>query len=84
MQIHPESAGYKCFVLPVAKQMMSNTVVAKRDVMQMCFVGFSVQMELSCCGWICSVIYSLPGRSAFSDDEFCHPKSKNASKNKEL
>ena len=27
---------------------------------------------------------SQPGRSAFCDDEFCQPKSKNASKNKEL
>ena len=62
-------------------------VVAKRDVMQMCFVGFSILIELrllSCCGWICSVIYLLPGRSAFSDDKFCHPKLKNARKNKEL
>ena len=50
----------------------------------MCFVGFSIQIELSCCGWICCVIYSLPGHSAFSNDEFCHPKSKNARKNKAL
>ena len=47
-------------------------------------VGFSIQIKLSCCGWICSVVYSLPGHSAFSDDEFCHPKSKNATKDKEL
>ena len=59
-------------------------VVTMCDVMQMCFVGFSIQTELSCCGWICGVVYSLPGHSAFIDDEFCHPKSKNATKNKEL
>ena len=60
------------------------TRLANRDIMQMCFVGFSIQIGRSCCGWICSVIYTLPGRSAFSDDKFCHPKSKNASKDKEL
>ena len=33
------------FVSPVAKQMTSNAVVAKRDLMQMCFafVGFAVK-----------------------------------------
>ena len=31
-QIHPEWAWYNCFVSPVARQMTSNTVVAKRDV----------------------------------------------------
>ena len=53
-------------------------VVAMRDIVQMCFslVGFSIQIELSYCGWICSVIYSLLGCSAFSDNEFCHPKSR--------
>ena len=25
--------------------MMSNTVVAMRDIVQMCFVGFSIQIE---------------------------------------
>ena len=59
-------------------------VVAMVDVMQVCFVGFSIQIELSCHGWICSIIYSLPDHSAFSDDEFCHLKLKNASKNKQL
>ena len=43
----------------VAKQMMSNRIVAIRDIVQMCFVGFSIQIEVSCCDWICSVIYSL-------------------------
>ena len=61
-----------CFVSMVAKQMMSNTIVGIRDIVQMCFVGFSIQIEPSCCGWICSIIYSLPGPSAFSDVEFCH------------
>ena len=70
---------------PVAKQMTSNTVVAMRDVMYMCFVGFSIQVKLCCYGWICSIIYSLPGcQAAFSDDGFRRPKSKNTSKNKEL
>jgi len=32
-------------VSPVAKQMTSNMVVAMRDVVQMCFVGFSIQIE---------------------------------------
>ena len=59
-------------------------VVTMRDVMQMCFIGFSIQIELSCCGWICIVICSLLGNSAFSDDEFCHPKLKNVTKNKEV
>ena len=76
--------GCKCFVSLVAKQMTSNTVVAMCDVMQMCFVGFSIQIELICCGRICSVIYLLQGCSAFSDDKFCDPKLKNASKNKQL
>ena len=35
----------KCFVSPVARQMTSNMVVAMRDVVQMCFVGFSIQIE---------------------------------------
>ena len=43
-------AWYKCFVSPVAKQMTSNTVVAKRDVMQMCLAGFSIQIERCCHG----------------------------------
>ena len=30
----------------VAKQMTSNTVVAMRDVLQMCFVGFSSQIAM--------------------------------------
>ena len=30
---------------PVARQMVSNTIVAMRDVVQMCFVGFSTQIE---------------------------------------
>ena len=38
---------YKCFVLLVAKQTMSNMAVAVHDVMQMCFLGFSVPLELS-------------------------------------
>ena len=69
---------------PVAKQMTSSTVVAKRDIMQWCFVGFSVQSELSCFGCICHISFSLPGCSGLSNDKFCHPKSKNASKNEEL
>ena len=32
---------------PVAKQMMSNVVVVMRDIMKMCFVGFSIQIELA-------------------------------------
>ena len=37
--------GVECFLSPVVKQMMSNTVVAMCDVVQMCFVGFSIQIE---------------------------------------
>ena len=36
--------GYKCFVSPVAKQTTSNMVVALCDVVQMCFVGFLIQI----------------------------------------
>ena len=64
-----------CFVSTVAKQMMSNTIVAIYDIVQMCYVGFSIQIELICCGWICSIIYSLPGHSAFTDG-FCHPSQR--------
>ena len=45
---NPTSNSYimsKCFVSPVARQMTSNMVVAMRDVVQMCFVGFSIQIE---------------------------------------
>ena len=70
---------------PVAKPMMSNTVVVMRDIMKMCFVGFSIQIELAAvAGSVAIIIYSLPGHSAFSNDRFCCPKSKNESKNKEL
>ena len=34
--------------------MMSNMAVAMRDVMQMCFVGFSIPLELSTNGRICT------------------------------
>ena len=44
----------RCFMCPVAKQMTSNTVVAMRDIMQICFIGLSVHMEC--------IIYSLPGQ----------------------
>ena len=30
---------------PVARQMTSNTIVAMRDIVQMCFVGFSIQID---------------------------------------
>ena len=35
----------RCFVSTVAKQMMSNMEVATCDIMQMCFFGFSIQIE---------------------------------------
>ena len=35
------------FLSPVAEQTMSNMAVAMRGVMQMCFVGFSILLELS-------------------------------------
>lgn len=33
--IHPKQMWYKCFVSSVAKQVMSNTVAAMHEVMQM-------------------------------------------------
>ena len=44
--IHPEYVGYKCFVSLVAKQIASNTVVAMRDIMQMCFVASEFKSSL--------------------------------------
>ena len=46
-RMHPKKAEYKCIVSPVAKANDVNTVVAMRDVMQMCCVGYSIQIELT-------------------------------------
>ena len=49
---------------PVVKQMTSNMVVAKRDVVQMCFVWFRSLAALA--GYVALV-------TAFSNDELRHP-----------
>ena len=55
----------KCFVSPVAKQMTSNTIVAMRDVIQMCMFCLLFNSNRASCVAELSVIYSLLGCSAF-------------------
>ena len=67
--IHPEYAGYKCFVSLVAKQITSNTVVAMCDIMQMYFVTSHFKSSLGAvAGSVALFTHAVPGRSAFSDD----------------
>ena len=73
-----------CFVSPAAKQMTSNMVVPMRKVMQMfCWHLNSNLRSLAAVAGSAALFTHCQG-SGFSDDKFCHPKSKNASKNKEL
>ena len=54
-----------CFVSLVARQMTSNTVVAKRDVCKCVLLASQFKIDRVAVGESVVLFYSLPGRSAF-------------------